>query len=275
MGSFFGKQKSLPAEYWLMLYNDLITIAPIFCPVWSSGRTFRVDIMKWATPVYDRFDLKDVLQIFNGEHVRGRFTNEEFFALHQKFSIAWNRHAGKTAITLEIRLNEQHPYWLFPALEVINQITAGTFKRFKSLKLDDQPVLTKKIWSACVGKDIYNGLLSVKNVNFLEGRGISFLSQEKFSSALDLFRAIFRKFAVSKRLESIHLAKVCRLFSDFIDFDKVPTHLLWDINSLYNLVYEVPNCRQYQDKYLFYGSKPVIPLTIKLSDNNTVKKLLE
>jgi hypothetical protein len=57
--------------------------------------------------------------------------------------------------------------------------------------------------------------------------------------------------------------KVMRIFSDFINFEAVPSHLIWDIDTLYNLLYENENCKEYQDKYLYYGSKAVIPDDVK------------
>lgn len=62
----------------------------------------------------------------------------------------------------------------------------------------------------------------------------------------------------SKPNSAIKMGKVLRMWSDFINFKKVPSHLIWDIDGIYNLLYESADKKRYQDEYLYWGSSVVL-----------------
>jgi hypothetical protein len=55
----------------------------------------------------------------------------------------------------------------------------------------------------------------------------------------------------------IDFGKVMRIWSDFIDFSKLPAYLLWDVDKLHYLLYESKERKKYQDEFLYFGSSVV------------------
>jgi hypothetical protein len=204
------------------------------------------------------------------------FTRDSFSAGHQYKALSWNRNS-KPEITIENRLNEAHPYWSIPFMHVLSTIDAACIERGKSIKLDDHHFLEKS-WANAFRDDVYKAMLKMTGVEFTMPddrsdkslyRGIPYLCESDpasiagddlyYPTALDVFRRLTKRFAARKGVPSTRFSRVMRMWSDFIDFSKLPSHLVWDVDGLYKMLYEsdTSTSREYQDKFLYHGSSVV------------------
>jgi hypothetical protein len=157
----------------------------------------------------------------------------------------------------------------------------GTFERGWSIKLKNHYRLEDDWKLIMNGSGIYEALYQMKDIEFHDGRGIPYLMRngqnKSFETGLDLFRGICRRFANTNRSETWELksSKVMRMFSDFIDLGKVPADIVWDIDRAYSMLYEDPDRKSYQDAWLHFGSKAMLPDDApRVTKNTTITKLL-
>jgi hypothetical protein len=165
-----------------------------------------------------------------------------------------------------------------PACQLLAAVARESIERGFSVKLI-KPEILKDAWQNIAANGVYDGLLKTKGVEFLSGRNIPCLvrdGQEKsFPTGLDLFRSLCRRFSGNGKKETpVRFGKVMRMYSDFLAVEKVPTHLIWDIDELYHQLYEVDNAKENQDAWLHFGSKIILPEKVRLSTKNTVERLL-
>lgn len=294
LGADFSNQMVASYQFWTIYWNDWVTMLPFLCPFFAFGRRFRTTAFqgrrRWALPVFDRFHHDDTKLIFRGGTVAGRYTANDspthlFQMGHLYHALSWNRKVGSLAegipkkqITIELRLNEGHPYWFFPALSKINVIFKKTMTNGKSIRLRDHTKIGD-YWNYIINNDVYDALFKMKDIEFHKGRNIPYICNEGqdkiFETGLDLFRAFCKRYKSSNRVAIIKSDKVMRMFSDFIDFNRVPSHLIWDINTLYDELYMEDGKGNFtdeaigaQDRYLYYGHKIVLPP----SQKQTAKK---
>jgi len=271
----FGNQKTSNANEWAILHNNMVTyiaLTPIF---WAFGRNFRKSALsRWAKPVIGRVSHKHIVELFDPTKKKTYSGNgDEWFSLGHSYTALSYNTKGKREVTLENRLNENHPYWTIPAMSLFNIFNNACVQRRKSIKLMNSPTRLKECWNLVRRMDIYRAMAHMQDLQFVEGRGLPYLcggagktsgtdkggTDKVYPTALDLFRQMCRRFYKSKLKSSINYGKVMRLYSDCIDLSKIPAHLVWDIDELYRRVYEDENKQRYQDAYLYFGSEIVIP----------------
>lgn len=273
--------RTLEYDDYATAYNTIVTIQPFFTPFLCAGKQFRVSALEeWALPVIDRVTKNDMERLFNNQSIQGRLTGRHIGVGHEYSSPSLNRHE-KDTLTIEIRLNEQHPYFAFPGMQWLASLIRGCIARGNSIKLasdEEYKRVMKSAWENIAEYGPYEGLLRTENITFMAERNIPGLlreGQEKtFETGLDLFRAICRRFKSSKEFSAVNYPKVMRMFSDFIALWKIPTHLWWNVDELYRLLYEDANAKANQDAWLAYGSKAVLPEDVRCSRKNSCKKLI-
>jgi hypothetical protein len=280
LGASFNHQKTLDEEEWTKAWNDYVTLFPFTSRWFIIGKNARQGGLDYyAKPIYERLSVDDVKKIFAGTAISGMFTGQAIngaLGTHDYWVLAWSRH-NKPQMTIENRLNENHPYWSLPAMQMMSTLIRATITRGKSIKLVDHSQVYDA-WKAISKKGVYDGLLDIQNIKFHAGRNIPYICREGqdkvYETGIDLFRAICRRFANSKDGNPLRFGKVMRMFSDFIRLDKIPTHLVWDIDELHKQLYEVEHAKENQDKWLHWGSKTVLDVKARLSSNNCVRKLV-
>ena len=281
--------RTLDYADWAIAYNVVVTMQPFIAPFLACGKQFRVGALDgdhWANPIVDRVTGGDMKEAFVNGQFRGRLTGQMIRCCHDYASPSLNR-KDKPVATIEVRLNEAHPYWAMPGMQLMATLIRASIARNASIKLSksgetiglpEHKRVMKEAWENIAANGIYDGMLRTKNITFAAGRGIPHVmrdDQEKtFDMGLDLFRAICRRFANGKDYSALNYGKVMRMYSDFIALWKIPTHLMWDINELYRLLYEVPEAKANQNAWLAYGSKVVLPEGTRASSTNTVTKLI-
>lgn len=295
LGREFDNQKTCPYQFWAIYWNDWVELLPYILPFFAHGNRFReycFSAKKWAMPVIDRLSPEDIVKIFAGDNVQGRMSSSNCpthtFALgHKYYALSWNRKHGpecegkpKKSVTIELRLCETHPYWFLPAVQKVNLMLKATLARGKSIKLKNHYEMEDH-WKLVMENGIYEAMFMMKNIRFHEGRGVPGVMRENqdktYETALDLFRAICRRFANSNKTDARELKawKVMKMYSDFIDLGRIPSQYVWKIDELYHQLYEVEKSKENQDKWLHFGSKAVLPEGTKHADDYPVSKLIE
>jgi hypothetical protein len=160
---------------------------------------------------------------------------------------------------------------------MFSTINAACIQRERSIKIKDSFDNLTRYWSLINNNDVYKAMLKMTNIEFVVDvdekqrlRGVPFLcgdegsgssiygDKEVYPTAIDFFRRLTRRFIINKIDSGLNYGKIMRMWSDFIDFSKVPAHLIWDIDELYRQLYESERRRYYQDQYLYFGSSVVL-----------------
>lgn len=278
LGQTYQNQMVAPARHWAIVWNNMVTLTPLLVPFFCYGETFRSSALtQWAKPICERLDAANIIDLFTrGRTVPKENRNGCIELGHTYSALSWNRHSSKKQITIENRLNETHPYWFLPVLQILSVFNNATIYRSNSIRLSDSYDKLHRCWNEIIRHKVYDALLRMDNIKFImprDGerkrfRGIPYLcggnenqiygDDKIYPTALDLFRTICRRFMNSKPNSAIKMGKVLRMWSDFINFKKVPSHLIWDIDGIYNLLYESADKKRYQDEYLYWGSSVVL-----------------
>jgi len=273
LGDSFDHQRVGNANLWAILFNDMMTWQPLTAIFWSFGKRFRNSALtQWAIPVVARVEPSNIIELFStGTTTTTKGNHTTLTMGHPYSALAWNRHT-KRAVTIENRLVENHPYWTLPAVQLFGVFNNACMLRNESIKLKDWNVRIPEFWDLLRNYDIYKAMALMKKIEFVEGRGIPYLcggakkkgsdkdgDDKIYSTALDLFRMMCRRFMKTKMESPLKFGKVMQMYSDFIDLEKVPANLIWDIDELYRRLYVDDEAERYQDAYLYFGHEVVIP----------------
>jgi hypothetical protein len=239
---------------------------PLTLPYWLFGEG-RAGIDHWCEPVTRRATLSQVKEVFehgndNGgwthTYPDGRTCNKGTF--HGGYpsgrdgryipylGLQWNNKPDK-ALTLEFRLNEQHPILTFGLLNGMHLLIKNCVPKARSIKFNVGDDLSILLWSRfnryVHGSDdfSYKVLDMPYNFSFTEDTpklvmdGVNW-SRTSWESPLDFFKSVSLFSTTSRMKSSIHAGKIFVLFANGLIPSRVPSYLLWDIPRLFNYVFQ-------------------------------------
>lgn len=198
-------------EGYTIAWNTAVELAPFLAPFWCFDweNGFRSSASRWAAPQLTRY----------GQSTMGRKLEDPPTRDNSKSVVMNPPGAGGKPLTIELRINENHPAFALPGLTFLRRTMTKAMRGGWSPKIagDRRSVLNDvyhSLYRAGSGGGLVEAMKSAGPIEFEEGRGIPGSDKLEYDSAWDVLLKIMAVNGVDRGAYDDHVKKLIQAAGD-------------------------------------------------------------